>query len=78
MGAHWLETLSTNQSSPALISCEAEYCAVVDGALRVVGKQTSAKEGGIEVRDMSVGMAKQIKRCEVLRFTSWFRSHTQI
>ena len=54
---HCLKTWSTNQSSPALRSCEAEHCAVVDGASRALGMQTAAKELGISVEDLSVQMA---------------------
>ena len=57
IGEHCLKTWSTNQSSPALSSCEAEYYAVVDGASRALGMQTAAKELGIEVGDLSVEIA---------------------
>ena len=57
LGEHCLKTWSTNQSSPALSSCEAEYYAVVDGASRALGMQTAAKELGITVEDLSVEMA---------------------
>ena len=57
IGEHCLKTWSTNQSSPALSSCEAEYYSVVDGVSRASGMQTAAKELGIEVGDLSVEIA---------------------
>ena len=76
MGEHCLKTWSTNQSSLAWSSCEAEYYAAVDGASRALGMQAAAKELGIEVGDLLVlGDSNRIGWCEVLRASAWIRPH---
>ena len=62
IGEHCPKTWTTNQSSPALSSCDAEYFAVVDGASRALGMQTAATKLGIEVGDLSVGDGNRSKR----------------
>ena len=56
LGEHCWKTWSTNQRSPALSSCEAEYCALVYGASGALGMQTAARRLGIMVRDLSGDM----------------------
>ena len=75
IGEHCLKTWSTNQSSPALSSCEAENYAVVDGASRALGMQTAAKELGIEVGDLSVEIATDSSGAKSLRVSAWIRPH---
>ena len=55
IGEQCLKTWSTNQSSFALSSCEAESYAVVGGALRALEMQTQRQN--FEVGDLSVEMA---------------------
>ena len=45
---------STSQSTIALSSCEAEYYALVDGAVRALGLQAAARELGIEVETVAM------------------------
>lgn len=57
LGNHCIRTWSSTQSSPALSTCEAEYCAMVDGATRVLGLKAAAKELGIVVEEVEVQIA---------------------
>ena len=57
LGPHCVKTWSSTQSSPALSSCEAEYNALVDGATRVLGLQSAAKELGVVAGEVVVEMA---------------------
>ena len=66
LGEHCLKTWSTNQSSPALSSCEAEYYAVVDGASRAFGIADGSEGTRHFGRGLVCGDGDRLQWCKIL------------